>query len=123
MEIHRQGANRKEGWTRLKARKSKAQIFGLAPAIPSPGTSITGSAPVLTLLHRKRKDPSASGEYDYVTEIELSEFADLLEMLATTGLREFGDSLSEALAGSARSLSRLTAAACGVTVTDEKKKG
>jgi hypothetical protein len=122
MEIHRQGANRKEGWTRLKAKKPKAPVIGLSPGIQTPGTSIKGPDPVLTVGHRKVRHSDASGEYDYVIELELTEVAELIDYLATRGLERYGDAISGALSGSVRSLNRLTAAACGLAVANDRDK-
>lgn len=121
MEIHRQGSNHKEGWTRLGQKKPAPPSVSLAVPKPSPRTSITGPGPVVLIQHRKCKDRPSSGEYDYHIEMELSELASLLEMLATNGLDQFGDSISEALSGSVRSLNRLAAAASGIAVQSDKK--
>lgn len=120
MEIHRQGANHKEGWTRLGQKKSTSPALSLSVPIQSPGTSITGPGPVVLIQHRRCRHRPSSGEYDYRIEMELDELAALIDMLASKGLEQFGDSLSQALSGSVRSLNRLTAAASGISVKDEK---
>jgi hypothetical protein len=107
MEIWRQGANRKTGWSVIKSRK--APIFGFEE------DSKKGS--VLGITLKTTSDPSQVGEYDHLVRLTLGDIGLLLDELSEVRDPKIQAELAETLSDYVRPLHRLLNLASGVSLS------
>lgn len=106
MEIWRQGANRKTGWSVIRSKKTL--VVGME------GDQKLGT--VVTLTLKTTNDPTQEGQYDHEVRLSFSDIAKLLEELSDNGIANYRDEILEGFSESVRSLNRLLNAASGVMV-------
>ncbi len=117
VEIYRKGSLSPGDWVHIVKRPSKKDepwrlVFGAQHGVPYKG-------PCVALVHKRCKI-TEKGERDYKVELDFHEIAAMLDLLAGSGIDQYGPSLSEALAGSVRSLNRLMAAASGLPLPSQE---
>ena len=118
MEIYRKGSESSGDWVHIVKRPSKKDepwrlVFGAHHyGVPDKG-------PCISLVH-KRCRITENGERDYKIELDFHEIASMLDLLAGSGIDQYGPVLSEALSGSVRSLNRLVAAASGLPLPSQE---
>lgn len=112
LEIYRKGSESSGDWVHIVKRPSKKnEPWSLVFGAHHYGVPYKG--PCVALVHKRCK-VTKNSERDYKVEFDFHEIAALLDLLAESGLDQYGCALSKALSGSVRSLNRLMAAASGL---------
>jgi hypothetical protein len=118
VEIYRKGSESSGDWVHIVKRLSKKdEPWRLVMGAHHYGVPYKG--PCVALVHKRCKI-SENGERDYKIELDFHEIAAMLDLLAESGIDQYGPSLSEALSGSVRSLNRLIAAASGLPLSSRE---
>ncbi|MFG0323723.1 hypothetical protein [Pseudomonas sp. zjy_11] len=106
MEIYRQGANRKSGWSVIRSKKPASIAINTdAKDVFFAGLNI-----------RKTRGFDGDGEYDHEIRLSIQEVAIFLEALASRGIENHQGELREGLKSSAGALNRLLMVASGLEI-------
>ncbi len=106
MEIWRQGANRRTGWTVIRSKK--AAIFTVEREEKKPS--------VVDITLKTTSDPNQVGQYDHAVRLSFDDVAKILEELSEVTDPQIQLELAEKLENYVRPLNRLLLLASGVSI-------